>query len=154
MTRHIMRLIRKKQRQYNKVKKTRNDHDWAVFREHRTRVKKELLAAYHNYIDSLTSSATRKDTLPKRFWTYVKNLRKDFVGIPPLKDHNDCFVSSNKGKANMLSSQYQAAFTKEDLESMPTMPQSPYAAMPGITLTVKGVHSAVTQIETWQRTWT
>lgn len=148
MTRHIHRLIRKKQRLYNKAKKTQNNQDWAVFRKLRTHVKTELTAAYHNYIDSMLDVECNEErSIPKKFWSYVKNIRKDFVGIPSLKDHNNHLVSSSKGKADILSKQYQTVFTKEDLVNIPVMPQSPYSAMPGITVTVHGVHKLLLRLK-------
>ena len=87
----------------------------------------------------LTLSATRKDQYSRAFG----HLWKDFVGIQ-LKDHNSHLVSSSKGNANILSSKYQV-FMKEDLESAPAMPQSPYVTLPGTT--VKGVHKLLLRLK-------
>ena len=73
------------------------------------------------YIDRMLDVDDNSEgTIPKEFWSYINNLRRDFVGISSLKYSYDHLVSSNKGKAGILSKQYQAVFTKENLGSIPT----------------------------------
>ena len=44
-----------------------------------------------------------KERTKPKIWSYIKNLRRDFVGIPSLKDGYNHLVSSSKGKADILS---------------------------------------------------
>ena len=64
-------------------------------------------------------------TLGKRFWSFIKSMKKDNVGISPLKENGEGeAVHDSKKKANLLSEQFESVFTQEDLENLPSLPQA------------------------------
>ena len=81
---------------------------------------------------------TRKPTITKRFWTYIRSKRQDNVGVTPLVI-NDDVVSDSREKANLLSNYFKSVFTKEDLQNMPPEATSPYADIPPIHFSTAGI---------------
>ena len=75
----------------------------------------------------------------KRFWSYIKFLRKDSTGIAPLKD-NDRLFNTSKNKADILNRQYRSVFTQEDPNTpVPDPDGDPPPPMKDITVTEEGV---------------
>ena len=48
----------------------------------------------------------------KKFWGYIKSIKKDASGVSPLKK-DGVFVSDSKGKANILNQQYASVFIED-----------------------------------------
>ena len=66
----------------------------------------------------------------KKFWTYIKSLRKDNHGIPPL-NLNDTVINENLHKANVFNDYSKSVFTTENLQSFPDKGPNPHSS-PGI----------------------
>ena len=49
--------------------------------------KEQAFKTYSDYVSNLLDSTTNPDlpTLGKRFWSFIKSMKKDKVGISPLK---------------------------------------------------------------------
>ena len=78
-------------------------------------------------MSNLLDTTTNPDhpTLGKRFWSFIKSMKKDNVGISPLKENGEGeAVHDSKKKANLLSEQFKSVFTQEDLENLPSLPQA------------------------------
>ena len=86
--------------------------------------------------------------VPKKLWAYIKRMRKDFVGIPPLHNHDGHLSSSSAWKADILSDQYQSVFTHEDLNNIPAVPQCPYHTMSQIEVSARGVRHLLLGLKT------
>ncbi len=43
---------------------------------------------------------------PKAFWSYIKSLKKEGMGIADLKDNDGNITSDNKRKAELLNQQF------------------------------------------------
>ena len=74
----------------------------------------------------------------KRFWSFIKSLRKDTSGLAPLKD-NGRLHTDPKDKANILYRQYESTWTKEDTSDTPTPDGVSYPAMPDIKINKEGM---------------
>ena len=115
----IKRMIRKKQRLYNKAKRTGNATDWRNFKIIRKQIKSQLTTAHDEYVADLLSFSkdysTNKPVPTKRFWSYIKSKKSHDVGIGPLKE-NGVEITDSIGKANLLSQQFQSVFTREYCE--------------------------------------
>ena len=75
----------------------------------------------------------------KRFWSFIKSLRKDSSGVAPLKDRGKMHVDP-VDKANILNRQYESVYTREDEEGyIPCLDGQPYPSMPDITVSKEGV---------------
>jgi hypothetical protein len=70
---------------------------------------KESHSQYLNNVigDSLTNN-------PKTFWSYVRTSKSEMIGIPPLRAGSN-FCSTDRDKAEVLSSHFASTFTKESL---------------------------------------
>ncbi|KAI8493717.1 DTW domain-containing protein 2 [Branchiostoma belcheri] len=75
---------------------------------------------------------------PKTFWSYIKGLRKDLVGVAPLKVGNTIISDSGK-KAEALSSQFKSVFTEEDTTDIPSLDQPCTPPMEHIEVSTDGV---------------
>ena len=127
LTPSLKRAIRKKQRLYRKAKQRKTHESWAKFKNFRKATKSKLLEAYNGYVSNLLDTTTNPDhpTLGKRFWSFIKSMKKDNVGISPLKENGEGeAVYDSKKKANLLSEQFKSVFTQEDLENLPSLPQA------------------------------
>ena len=77
MTSSIKRMMRKKQKLYNKARKSNSQADWKKFKDLRKATRKRLTLAHNKYLLDLlktdgTDLETRKPTMTKRFWTYTR----------------------------------------------------------------------------------
>ena len=118
-------MIRKKHKLYKRARKSNSQVDWKKFKDLRKATKKRLTIAHDNYLLDLLKTddmdlETRKPTITKRFWTYIRSKRQDNVGVTPLVI-NDDVVSDSREKANLLSNYFKSVFTKEDLQNMPPL---------------------------------
>lgn len=78
-------------------------------------------------------------TASKKFWKYVKALRKDSTGVSALKKDGIAY-SDALTKAELLNEQFSSVFTCEDINSPPTiMGPSQYPDIPKLTITQNGV---------------
>ena len=50
---------------------------------------------------------------PKRFWSCIKQLNKEEVGIADF-EIDGSIISNNKSKADMFNNQFSSVFTQED----------------------------------------
>ena len=84
------------------------------FKNFRKATKTKLLEAYNVYGSNLLDTTTHPDhpTLGKRFWSFIKSMKKDNVGISPLKENGEGYaVHDSKKKANLLSEKFKSVFT-------------------------------------------
>ena len=58
---------------------------------------------------------------PKAFWSYVNSKLKSRSGVADIYNEEGEKSTSNKEKAEILSSSFSKVFTKEDLENPPTL---------------------------------
>ena len=77
----------------------------------------------------------------KRFWSYIKSLRKDTSGVSPLKE-NGKMHADPKDKADILNRQCASVFTKEDASK-----SIPKPSMPGINFSEEVVLKLLLKIK-------
>ena len=97
-------------------KKNKKESDIQNYKDSKSAVQKAERQSYWSYINNIIETDdAEKDHPPKqkRFWNYIKSLRKESTGISPLKDNGRLFNAS-KDKADILNRQYQSVFTHED----------------------------------------
>ena len=91
----------------------------------------ETRNAHRSYISSICSDS------PKRFWSYIKSLKVDNIGIPTLNNNNK-LESDNRLKAEILNSQLKSVFTQENVH-LPQEPSRNIPPMYDIIITTEGV---------------
>ena len=75
-----------------------------------------MKAARENYISNFLGESIKEN--PKRFWSYVKKLNKDDVGILDFETNGES-ISDRKHKSELLSEHFPSVFTHENISNMP-----------------------------------
>ena len=70
----------------------------------------------------------RKTCPTKRFWAYIKSMKRDPLGIVTLK-HNGSDTNNSKMKAKILIDQFESDVTSLDERSDVSIGESPYPAV-------------------------
>ncbi|CAG2206628.1 unnamed protein product [Mytilus edulis] len=138
-------MIRKKQRVYNKAKRTNNEKHWEEFKLLRKTVKTKLEEAHQNYISKLLEvdeeGERKTPVVGKKFWQYVKSKKRDSCGVAPLIS-NGKLMEDSKGKAEALNHQFVSVFTDENTSSQPKLNGSPSPDIDHLEITVEGNNKA------------
>ena len=119
ITPNIRRLCRKKQRLFNKAKRSHRSKDWQEYKKHKKHTLQSIRRAHWNYVNSILQDGLESND-SKPFWRYVKSNQQDSVGVSPLKSVGKLYAEA-KDKADILNKQFQSVFTP---------PQSPDAEIP------------------------
>ena len=119
-----------------------------MYKETKARLQKTQRQSYWKFIDNIIQVGDpdqEQQPKQKRFWAYIKSLRKDSSGIAPLKD-NGTFHANPKDKADILNRQYESTWTKEDKSNIPTPDGTPFPSMPEIKVTCEGVRKLLQRL--------
>ncbi|KAI8514688.1 hypothetical protein Bbelb_072790 [Branchiostoma belcheri] len=114
MTPDILRLIRKRNRLYRKMKKSGCQITQKEVKNLNREIRKLMRRSYWRYTESLfspTSSEEGSRPSQKRFWTYMKHQRSTTTGVPALKS-NGKLITDPKQKAELLNKQFYTAFSE------------------------------------------
>ncbi|XP_076461741.1 uncharacterized protein LOC143294196 [Babylonia areolata] len=118
------------------------------------KVQREQRHAYWTYINNIidppkSDDEQLKGSNQKRFWNYIKSLRRDSTGVSPLRDQGRLFASP-KEKANILNHQYKSVFTREKSSKILTPSGVSYPAMAEITIDKEGVRKLLKNINPYK----
>ena len=134
---------------YNRQSNSRNTKDKQRYIKERNQTQKMERQAYWRYVESLIEEdppdMDQQPSKQKKFWNYIKSLRKDNCGVAPLKDKGKMH-SDPLDKANILNQQYQSVFTQEDTSSIPIPDGNPSPTMPDIEVTTEGILSLLKRL--------
>ena len=130
------RLCRKKQRLYNKARRSGDETHWNEYKEFSKTVRRELNRAKRDFISSNLTASLQDD--PKAFWSSVKKMRKQDSGVADLRVNNK-IITEDKDKAEALSKQFASVFTDEDKTSIPTLGESRVPDIPQLIIYPDGV---------------
>ena len=104
-----------------------------------------ILETYWKYVSNIFTFESNSSDLDtpkpekiKKFWSFVKSLKKDAYWITSLRE-NGILKTGSKEKANICNRQFQSAFTHEDDSDPPSKGFSPFSSMGDITVDPKGV---------------
>ena len=131
ITPQLKRLIRKKQRLYNKARRTKQSTDWAEYKSVQGQVRQTIRAEHQKHIVKILNLSSKLNG-NKPFCHYIKSHKKDQAGISSLQT-TDGVVTTPAGKAEVLNNTFKSVFTTEDLSSTPTLPVSPFPSLPEIS---------------------
>ena len=79
-THHILRC--KKQRAYNKAKKSQSSDDWNKFLLRQKELRKSLNTSQRDFVANNLTTAMKENT--KQFWSYMKRLGQGETGVADL----------------------------------------------------------------------
>ncbi|CAG2200390.1 unnamed protein product [Mytilus edulis] len=124
ITTETKQMIRRKQRLYNKAKKSNDKKHWKDFKLYRKKVKEQLQSNHDQYVkDILTPEEPTKAhtdscreqiyATTKKFWSYIKGMKKDSSNISMLNKNGKDIIDAEE-KANILNQQYESAFSDID----------------------------------------
>ena len=107
------------------------------------------MVAHNDYVLGLLDWSDKKNSpsIGKKFWTYIKSKRKDNVGISSLNSGNT-EITDNKAKAEILSNQFKAVFTDEDIDTIPDMDSNGVSEIDPPEFQTKGIVSLLRNINT------
>ena len=141
----IKRLVKKRHKLYLRARKSKDPDVKIHYKRFRAHVQKVLRDAYWKYVSNIftfendsSNPDTPKPEKIKKFWSFVKSLKKDAYGITSLRE-NGILKTDTKEKANICNRQFQSAFTREDDSDPPSKGASPFSSMGDITVDPKGV---------------
>ena len=129
----IRALIRKKEKLYHIARRADNESLKSRYKRLRAQVQKEMRDAYWRYVsnifnpldtDTNIEDCTQNDRL-KKFWSFMKNLRKDSTGVACLRE-NGILKTDNKDKADIFNKQFESVYTREQPGDPPSKGPSPY----------------------------
>ena len=143
--RPLRRQARAKQRLYNKAKKSGNPTHWHQFRAARKRMHQSLKTARYVYVSNFLGEAIEEN--PKRFWSYVKQLRHDDPGVADLEIEGKIF-SNGEVKAEILNKQFSSVFTNESESDPPSVGTKPKLSISPLIITNNGVTKQPTSLKT------
>ena len=83
--------------------------------------------------DNPDPDCPRKNEKAKKFWSFVKSLKKDASGINTLRE-NGILKTDTLDKADICNRQLQSAFSRESDDEIPSKGTSPFTAMGEITV--------------------
>jgi len=111
--------------------------------KYKNEITNEIRTAHNNYQNQLFDSGS--NTTSKRFWKYIKSLRKDHVGVSTLSS-DDKQVTDSFEKAEILNNQFHSVFTNENLSNIPT-PESLHPSMPDISFSTEGIFKLLCELD-------
>ena len=145
LNRNVKKNIKKKHKLWAKAKRSNTNEAWEKYRKHKRLTQKATRAAHLNYINNiLEESFNNKDTKP--FWHYIKSKKQDNIGVSPLK-HQGTLHANSKDKAELLNTQFQSVFTREDDSTTPMMSGPSFPSILDIDITTQGVRKLLQNLK-------
>ena len=144
---NIRKLIRKRDRLYKLCKVSFSEAKYADFKSLKHLVQKEIRSAYWSYTNNLIVPETHPHLNQKKFWSYIKALRKENTNVPVLTKNGISYETS-LDKAKILNNQFQSVFTIEPNSPLPDKGPSPHPTMPDINVSLEGVYNLLLNINT------
>ena len=108
-----------KEKNLQKAEETGNLKDIKHYKEDKARLQRAERQSYWNFVDNIIEAGDPEQEhqpMQKRFWSFIKSLRKDTSGVAPLQD-NERLHPDPKDKADILNRQYGSTWTKENTDA-------------------------------------
>ena len=145
LTHHIKKQMNLRTRLYKRAKHLQTKEAWSNYHLIRNEITNSIRDAHTKYQNKLFTSDGEINQ--KKFWKYIKNIRKDQHGVAPL-NVNGTLINNSKDKAEALNYQFQSVFTQEDLLHLPSCGDPLYSSMSNISISVDGVLNLLKTLDT------
>ena len=109
---------------------------WLSYRKIRNEITKEINKAHKAYQEKLFDHDSNSSH--KNFWRYIRRLRKDNIGVAPLK-HQNSLNGNPRDKAEILNDQFYSVFTHEDLSDLSQCADPAYSSIPDVSFSTDGI---------------
>ena len=133
----IRRMIKKKQRLYNKAKKTRKSKYWDMFHCLKHDTRKALWNAHNTYLSNIFTTSMEENN-SNIFLRCFKAQRPESTGVTPLI-HDGQLHSRSKDKAEILSDQFKSVFTQDDGGAIPQLEGHAYPSIGHLHISAVGL---------------
>ncbi|XP_072024943.1 uncharacterized protein [Amphiura filiformis] len=144
VTPDIKRQMRKRDKLHCRARKQQNSTSWKLFRQYRNKVASRVHSAHEDYVNNVVGNSLSES--PKKFWSYVKMMRTENLGIPTLRTTTK-LCTTDQEKATALNSHFQSVFTQEtDTCSIPQKGISPYPSISELIIGVEGVEKQLSSL--------
>ena len=141
----IKRMCKKKQRLFNKAKRTKLNRHWQQYRAFKKDVLKSIRKQRWKYInDILQVSLEQGDSKP--FWSYIRAQRQDNSGVSPLLKQG-VLHTDNLSKAKILNDQFSSVFTQEDTTDIPHLHNPAYKDISELHISQEGVEKLLRNVK-------
>lgn len=143
ITNDIKKLSRKKQRKYNLAHRINRDENWRAYYNLKKEVQRLCRSSHNNYVLSLLDLHNK---CTKKFWKYIKSMRKDQVSINTLQVDGKSY-SDSSSKDDILNNYFSSVFTKDDQSPLPNIDSEPVPNISQITVEADGVYNLLTNLD-------
>ena len=107
----LKKECRRKQRLYNKARKTGKPEDMKKYKEAQKITQKAFKQSRWRYINGLLQTGMDEGNC-KPFWTYIRSQKQDNLGVSPLKKDGQLHPD-HASKCEILADQFRSVFTKD-----------------------------------------
>ena len=114
ITRECKRKISRKKRAYKKFKRTKLDSDWLKYQEAAKKSRKPFKNAFNTNVQLSVSPDLKSN--PKKFFSFIKNKRKENIGVSPLRESTS-LKFTKQDRAHILNNQFSSVFSVDDKTS-------------------------------------
>ncbi|MCG8077241.1 MAG: hypothetical protein JAY75_13485, partial [Candidatus Thiodiazotropha taylori] len=146
---NVKALKRKRNKLFKRQRTTHRAKDVSHYKQMKAKVQKAERRSYWKHVENIIDlgdpEADHRPGKQKRFWTFIKSLRKDSCGVAPLKE-NGKMHADPQDKSNILNRQYESVYTREDTSTIPKPSGQPYQPMPEITVTEEGMRKLLRKL--------
>jgi hypothetical protein len=151
ITKEIKALIRKRNKLYQKKKRNKCTRTTKKYHECKRTLQKKMKQEYWKYLEGIitfytTDTNSERPQKQNKFWSYIRNLKKDNTGVAPLRNKG-FLINDSKQKAEVLSTQCHSVFTPEDDKPISASLEDNYPSMPEINVTNNGVEKLLKNID-------
>ena len=137
LNKHIRSKMKQRKRLYDKAKVSQLPQDWAAYRTIKNEINSDIKRSHTSYQNTLFDN---EGHVSKHFWKYVKNLRKDRVGVSPLRLDGKILIDGAE-KANALNNQFYS------VTNLPQAAEHPHIAVPNISFSTEGIINLLQDLE-------
>ena len=110
---HAKALQRKRNKLFKRQRATHRAKDISHFRQMKAKVQRAERQAYWKHVENIIDlgdpESDHRPSKQKRFWSFIKSLRKDSYGVAPLKEKGKMHADS-RDKTNILNRQYESVY--------------------------------------------
>ena len=142
---NIVQLRRRKQRNYNIAKISNLASDWAKYKTLKRCMQTATRQAFNGYMHRMINNSYQNGK-KKQFYGYIKSLRSDRAGIPPLLKDDQTFTDS-QDKANILNHYFCSVFSHDNNDDFPYIGDSPFPNIPPIELHCLGINKVLKSLD-------
>ena len=149
VTHSIRKLVRAKQRLHSKLRQHHCPNNLDKYKEARHKLQREIRKSYWTYLENIidyTTDEQDRHTKQTKFWSFIKQTRKDSSAIPPLRSQGEMY-SEAQAKAEILNDQFSSVFTRETPGPLPDKGPSPHPSMPNIHTSAPGIEKLLSNLK-------